>query len=69
MKYNSGGCATVVYYALVRRTELKLVKNAKVTGNEECIPQPKLLVAVLKIQTPPEKPRFIAAKAKVMEIT
>ena len=65
MKYNSGGCATVVYYALVRRTELKLVKNAKVIRNKECIPQHKLLVAVRNIQTLSKKPCFIAAKRKL----
>ena len=63
--YNSGGCATQVDYILVRRTELKLVKNAKVIENEECIPQHKLFVAVLKIQTPSERPRFIATKRKL----
>ena len=62
--YNSGGCATQVDYTLVRRTEFKLVKNIEVIGNEEGIPQYKLLVAVLKIQTPSEKPRFIATKRK-----
>ena len=59
---------TQVDYILVRRTELKLVKNAKVIGNEECIPQHNLIVAELKIQTPSENP-FYCCKAKVMEIT
>ena len=54
--YNSGGCTTQVDYILVRRTDLKLFKKAKVIENEECISQHKLLVAVLKIQTPSEKP-------------
>ena len=66
--YNSGGCATQVDYILVRRTELKLVKNAKVIGNEECIPQHKLPVAVLKIQAPLEKSHFIAAKRKLWRL-
>ena len=38
--------------------EQKLVKNAKIIGNEECITQYKLLVDVFKIQTPTEKPCF-----------
>ena len=66
--YNSGGCATQVDYSVVRRKELKLVKNAKVIGNEECIPQHKLLVAVLKIQIFSEKPRFIVAKGKLWRL-
>ena len=65
--YNSGVCATQIDYILLR-TELKLVKNAKVIRNEECIPQQKLLVAVLKIQSPSEKPRFIAAKRKLWRL-
>ena len=43
---------------------MKLVKNAKINGNEECIPQHNLVVAVFKIQTPSQKPCFIAAKSK-----
>ena len=66
--YNSGGCTTQVDYIPVRRTELKLVKNANVIENEECIPQLKLLAAVLKIQTPSEKLRFIAAKRKLWRL-
>ena len=66
--YNSGGWATQVDHILVRRTELKHVKNAEVIGNEECIPLHKLLVLVLKIQTPSEKPRFIAAKWKLWRL-
>ena len=62
---NPGRCATQVHYILVRRTELKLVKNAKVIRNEECIAQRKLLAVVLKIQTPSEKPCFIARKQKL----
>ena len=65
---NSGGCATQVDYILVRRTELKLVKNCKVIRNEECIPQHKLLVGVLKIQTPSEKPHSIAIKQKLWRL-
>ena len=66
--YNLGGCATQVDYILDRRTELKLVKNAKVIGNEECIQQLKLIVPVLKIQTPSQKPGFIAAKQKLWRL-
>ena len=68
VSYNSGGCATQVYYILIRRTDLKLIKNSKVIGNEECIPQHKLFVAVLKIQTPSEKPCFIATKRKLRRL-
>ena len=59
---NSVGCATQVSYILVRRKDLKLVKNAKVIENEECIQQHKLLVAKLAIQSPSEKPPFFAGK-------
>ena len=41
-----------IWLHLVRRTDMKLVKNAKINGNEECIPQYNLVVAVFKIQTP-----------------
>ena len=64
---NTGGYSNQVDYILVRRTDLKLVKNANVIGNEECILQRKLLVAVLKIQTPSEKP-FIAAKRNLWRL-
>ena len=40
----------------------------KVIRNEECIPQHKILVVVLKIQTPSEKPHFIAAKQKLWRL-
>ena len=43
-------------------------KNAKVIRNEECIQQHKLLIAVLKVQTPSEKPHFIAAKWKLWRL-
>ena len=66
--YNSGGCATQIDYILVRRTELKHVKNVKVIRNEECIPQHELLVGVLKIQTPSDKPRFITIKRKLWRV-
>ena len=65
---NSEGCVTQADYILVRRTELKLVKNAEVTRNEECIPKHKLFVVVLKIQTPSEKPCFIATKQKLWKL-
>ena len=65
--YNSRGSTTQVHYNLVRGTDLKFNKNAKVNKNEECIPQRKLLVAVLKIQIPTEKPHsFYCWKVKVM---
>ena len=33
--YNSGACATKVVYILVRRTDLKIVKNAKTRPFQE----------------------------------
>ena len=66
--YNSRECAAQIDYIPVRRTELKLIKNDKVIRNEECIPQQKLLVAVLKIQTPSEKPHLIAPKQKLWRL-
>ena len=50
--YNSGGWATQVDYILVRRTQLKLVKNAKVIKNEEYTSQHKLLVVVSRFKLP-----------------
>ena len=44
LTYNSGGCETKVDYILLRQTELKLVKNAKVIGNEECTHNTKYLL-------------------------
>lgn len=67
--YNSRGSTTQVDYNLVRRTDLKFNKNAKVNKNEECIPQHKLLVAVLKIQIPTENPYFIAGKLKLCRLS
>ena len=66
--HNSEGCTTQIDYILDWRIELKLAKNAKVIGNEKCIPQHKLLVVVLKIQTPSEKPHFITAKQKLWRL-
>ena len=66
--YNSGGYAILIDYILFRRTELTLIKNAKVIRNECFIPHHKLLVAMLKIQTPLEKPCFIAAKRKLWRL-
>ena len=66
--YNLGGFATQVDYNLVRKTELKLVKNNKIIGIEVCIPQHKLLNAVLKIKIPTVKSRFMAAKRKLWRL-
>ena len=62
--YNSGGCTTQFDYILVRRTDLKLVKNARVIGNKECFPQQKLaqILAAFENQNPIKTSRFIAAK-------
>ena len=53
---------------LVGKSELKLVKNAKVLGKKEFISQHKLLVAVRKIQTPSERQYFIGAKQKLWRL-
>ena len=55
-------------HILVGRTKLKLVKNAKIIGNEECISQHKLLFVMIKIHTPSKKPRVIVAKLKLLRL-
>ena len=66
--YNSGRCTTQADYIMVRRTDLKLVKNAKVIRDKECTLQHKLVVAVLKIETSSEKPNVISAKRKLWRL-
>ena len=55
-------------YILVGRTKLKLVKNTKSIGNEECITQHKLLFVVIKIHTPSKKPCVVVAKLKLLRL-
>ena len=47
--YRSGDNQSQIDFILVRRTELKSVKNATVINNEECTPQHKLLIADVKL--------------------
>lgn len=56
-------CATTqVAYVLVGRTGLELVNDAKLIGDEEPIPQQKLILVVFKIQATTDVSRFMAAK-------
>ena len=50
---------------MIGKTDLKLTK---VIGNEECTLKKKLLVVVLKIKIPSEKPCSITAKQKLQKL-
>jgi hypothetical protein len=49
VSYESAGCKTVVDYVLIRRCDRGLILNVNVIQSEECIPQHKLLVCVMKV--------------------
>jgi hypothetical protein len=67
--YESGGVKTVVDYVLVRRNELCAVKDVKVIPSEECFPQHKLLVCVMKLRScVKEKKKTFVSKRRVWKL-
>ena len=61
--YKSGGHATQIDYVMVKRADLKSVKNCKVIPGEEAVAQHRLLCAVLNIRK--EKPTRVDIKKKI----
>ena len=66
--YHSGTAQSQVDYILVRRSELKMVRDTKVIGSEECITQHKLLVCDLELQTTMSKSHPFTPKRRVWKL-
>jgi hypothetical protein len=67
--YESGERRTMIDYVLVRKDERRFVQDVKVIRSEECIPQHKLLVCLLKMRRPVRRkePSFVS-KCKVWRL-
>ena len=48
--YESGGCQTWFDYILVRKSDRKVVKDAKVVSGEECVSQHRLLACDIVVK-------------------
>ena len=66
--FSSGGNHTQIDYILVRRTELKNIKDTKVISSEECITQHKILVSDLVISAKATKPIRIPPRRKTWKL-
>ena len=67
--YDSGGCRTVVDHVMVRRSDLKMVRDVKVIPGESCLPQHKLLVCVLDVKASVrKKKRAFRSKMKLWRL-
>ena len=66
--FSSGGNHTQIDYILVRRAQLKSIKDTKVISSEECITQHKLLVCDLVVSTKPIKPIRIPPRRKTWKL-
>ena len=47
--HKSGTSLSQIDFILIKRKDLKMIRNTKVIGNEECVSQHKLLVCDMKI--------------------
>jgi len=69
VSYESAGNKTVVDYILVRRSDRGMVLNVNVIQSEECIPQHKLLVCVVKLTQKCRKQRKpFVSKCKIWKL-
>ena len=68
ISYRSGSALTQVDYILVRRCDLRLVRDTKIIGSEECTSQHKLLVCDISLRTITAKPRNIPPKRKIWKL-
>ena len=66
--YDSGGAKTQVDYILLRRADLKRVKNIKVIPGEECATQHRLLVCDFLMMTRPEPPVTFQPKVRTWKL-
>ena len=66
--YRSGLSATQIDYILMRKSDLKLVKNVKCISGEECAPQHKLLISDLLISALLPKRRRFTPKCRIWKL-
>ena len=66
--FSSGGNHTHIDFILVRRAQLKNIKDTKVISSEECITQHKLLVYDLVESAKPVKPICIPPRRKTWKL-
>ena len=66
--FSSGGNHTQIDFILVRRAQLKNIKDTKVISSEECIKQDILLVCDLVVSAKPVKPIRIPPRRKTWKL-
>ena len=66
--YKSGDVTTQIDYILLRRRDLKLVKDIKVIPYDICVPQHKLLVCDLKVASPPQPKHKFTPKLRTWKL-
>ena len=66
--YSSGGNETQIDYLLVRRSQLKCVKDVKVISSEECISQHRLLVGDVILLTMVRSPIRLPPRMKTWKL-
>ena len=66
--FSSGGNETQIDYLLVRRSQLKWVKNVNVISSEECISQHKLLVGDIILSSTPRAPVRLPPRVKTWKL-
>ena len=48
--YETDKCRTVIDYIRIRKSERRLIRDVKVIGQEQCIPNHKLIICVLDLK-------------------
>ena len=66
--YQSGNDCSQIDYILVRRSNLKHVRNVKVINGEECAPQHKLLVSDIIIPTEKSKAKTLHKRRRIWKL-
>ena len=60
--YQSGNAKTQIDFILLRKRNLKMAKDIQVIPSEECVPQHKLLICELWLNTPKPHPKPFSLK-------
>ena len=66
--YSSGGAYTQIDFLVVKRSNLRHVKNVNVVRTEECISQHKLLIGDIMLSTKPRKPSRLPPRLKLWRL-
>ena len=66
--YQSGNITTQVDYILIRRCELKQMRNVKVIGSEECITKRKFLVCDINLKTLLPRPYKAPVRRRIWKL-